>query len=209
MGALFFGCLIGYVGSIPAAGPLALLIAAEGIADRRRRGLTLAAGGALAESLWALLAYLGASAVVKRLAPFASALEVASALLVLGLGVAFVATRRTVRTDDAAAAGTDRPSASLFATGFSLVALNPGFFAFWLGATASLRGLVPTLDAQPALFAAGAFAGIVLWFSTLLALARALGARLSGRAMARLPRVVGGALVVLGAVLLVRALVRL
>jgi hypothetical protein len=48
--AFALGILLGFVGSIPAAGPLLLLVIASGLEGQRRRALALAAGGALAES---------------------------------------------------------------------------------------------------------------------------------------------------------------
>ena len=63
MVAFALGILLGFVGSIPAAGPLLLLVIASGLEGQRRRALALAAGGALAESLYVALAFWWAKAV--------------------------------------------------------------------------------------------------------------------------------------------------
>ncbi len=64
LGAILAGLILGFVGSIPAAGPLALLIVRAGLghdgrsgrSGARARALGLAIGGAAAESGWAMLA---------------------------------------------------------------------------------------------------------------------------------------------------------
>jgi threonine/homoserine/homoserine lactone efflux protein len=201
--ALLIGLVLGYVGSIPAAGPLALLIVASGLERDVPRGARLAVGGATAEGLYALVAFWGVGeALPRHPLLFPAARGIGAVLLVL-LGFALF---RRKRAWGAACRAAPRHGAALL--GFSLVALNPAFLATWTGFAAllaSLALLAPGPAVAPAV-ALGAFLGIVGWFATLLAFVRRGSARVSPRAMIGLLRIVGGALLLMGAWLAVDTL---
>ncbi len=166
---LALGFAFGFVGSIPVAGPISLLVVAYSLQARYRDALALAAGGALAEGAYAALAFRGMSTLLAR---YPSALpwsRAAGAVVLTGLGIAFLRGH--------ASSGERKPSAShrrSFLTGFGLTALNPTLLVTWTAATTTLYGtglLSPdTATATP--FAIGAGAGIVSWFSVLILLLR-------------------------------------
>ena len=62
--ALLVGFAFGYLGSMPVAGPISVLVLHLGLAREGRRAFHLALGGALAEGIYALLAFWGLSAIL-------------------------------------------------------------------------------------------------------------------------------------------------
>lgn len=198
MFAVLLGALMGFVGSIPVAGPISLLVVAHGTRDSRL-ALGVAAGGAIAESLYAYAAFFGLAALLARHPELQTVTRALGALTMTALGLHFVRRRPRV----AAAAPEARGAfARGVALGFGVTIVNPGFIATWSAATTVVvsSGLVPALRPREALpFALGALAGIVAWFSLLIALLRRLGGGLSTRALDRLVRLIGAALLALGA----------
>src|SRR5262245_13323641 len=199
--ALLIGVVMGFVGSIPAAGPLLLLVVASGLAAERRRALALAFGGALAESGYVLLAFWGLSGVVDRYARVVPAMWLASGLFLLALGVLALAPRRRQKAEKpAGAAG--------FAIGFTLVALNPAFLLTWSAIAAaaySLGWIEPRAGLAPFL-AIGTFAGIVIWFFCVATVAERNRERFRPESLTKITRAVGALLVAMAAWLFYRAL---
>lgn len=164
--ALVVGFLLGYLGSIPAAGPLAVLVVAAALAGQPRRLLLLAAGGAFAEGLWALAAARGLGWVLEAHPAVDRALRSGGAALVVVMGLAMALA--PPRSSTAPSAGR---VASALLTGFALVAFNPSFLATWLASCAVLRAypaLAPAVaSAHAPALAVGAAMGVVGWFATL------------------------------------------
>ncbi|WP_437899189.1 hypothetical protein [Sorangium sp. So ce124] len=97
--ALVVGLLLGYFGSIPAAGPLAVLLVAAALAGQPRRVLLPAIGGALAEGLSALAAARGLGWVLEAHPAIDRTLRTGGAALVVAMGLALaLAPRRAGRT---------------------------------------------------------------------------------------------------------------
>lgn len=194
LAAFALGVALGFVGSIPAAGPLLLLVVAAGFQGQRRRALALALGGALAESLYVALAFWGFGGFFARHAELAAGLRWASAALLLALG-ALLLRKRTAPRDTRRG-----EQARGFATGFLLVATNPAFLATWsvvAGVLYANGWLAADVRRVPWL-AAGAFAGVVLWFAVVAALAARYRERFDAPLLDRAVRVLGGALLALG-----------
>jgi threonine/homoserine/homoserine lactone efflux protein len=167
--ALVLGFLFGFIGSIPVAGPISLLVVARGLQARYRDALFLAAGGALAESGYAALSFWGMSALLARYPWTLPWSRAAGAVVLLSLGAVFA--RGGVMSDGGARDARDGQS---FLTGFGLTALNPTLIVTWTAATTTLYGtglLSPSRGAAVP-FSLGAFVGIVGWFSVLIALLR-------------------------------------
>jgi threonine/homoserine/homoserine lactone efflux protein len=188
--ALLFGALLGFVLSIPAAGPLFALVLLAGARGETRRGLALAVGGAVAESAWALVAFLGLARVLESHALAIPVLRGASALLLALLAI--VLWRSSGRP--ARAPSESRAGPALL--GFSLVALNPGFVLTWASVAAALH--TSGLLVRPNELALGVLAGIVAWFWLVMMLARKLGERAGQQTMRRGARIVA-VLLLLGA----------
>src|SRR5262245_838272 len=128
MMAALVGFLLGFVGSIPAAGPLALTIVSAAIQRNRGRALRLAVSGALAESIWATLAVAGLGHVVLSRPELADALRIIGIAVLCALGVALLRAKpgSTAGETSSAARG-----AGELALGFVLIATNPGFLIAW------------------------------------------------------------------------------
>ena len=206
MVALLVGFAFGYLGSMPVAGPISVLVLHLGLAHEGRRAFHLALGGALAEGIYALLAFWGLSTVLAAHPRLLPASRVLGAVILLGLGGAMLARRFQGATpaSQAPAAGHKRS----FVLGFLLTALNPTLVVTWTAAVAALHatGLLAMDRAQALPFAAAASAGIGAWFATLLWLVRRFRSRLGTATLARLSRTLGAGLVLLGGWMLVRHL---
>ncbi|WP_437969968.1 LysE family transporter [Sorangium sp. So ce260] len=194
--ALVVGFLLGYLGSIPAAGPLAVVLVAAALAGQSRRFLLLAIGGASAEGLWALAAARGLGWVLEAHPALDRALRTGGAALVVAMGLALALAPR--RAAEAPSAG--RATSALL-TGFVLVALNPSFLGSWIASCAVLRAypvLAPAVAPTHAIgLAAGAVVGVVSWFATLGRLLARYRERL-GAWHGQLVRGLGWVLVALG-----------
>jgi threonine/homoserine/homoserine lactone efflux protein len=198
--ALLVGLVLGYVGSIPAAGPLALLIVASGLERDRRRGVSLAVGGATAEGLYALLAFWGMSEVLPRYPLLLPVARGVGAVLLVLVGAALVRHKGEWREGESAAASPQKWRHGAALLGFSLVALNPAFLITWAGFAALVASVFP-LSPGPLLapaVALGAFLGIVGWFATLLALVHRHSVRVSPRTVIMLLRCTGVLLILMG-----------
>jgi threonine/homoserine/homoserine lactone efflux protein len=200
--ALVVGFLLGYLGSIPAAGPLAVLLVATAIAGQSRRYLLLAAGGAFAEGLWALAAARGLGWVLEAHPVIDRALRASGAALVVAMGLALALAPR--RESEAPSSGR---AASALVTGFALVAFNPSFLASWIASCAVLRAypaLAPAALPDHAVgLAVGAAVGASSWFATLGRLLSRHRERLAAWHV-RLVRGLGWSLVVVGILGLLR-----
>ncbi len=202
---LLIGFAFGYVGSMPVAGPISVLVLHLGLAHDSRHGVYVAVGGALAESFYALLAFWGLSTVLARYPVVLPVSRAVGAGLLLALGLVMLLGRtRPAAPRDAPARGNKR---SLL-LGFLVTAVNPTLIVTWTAAVAALHatGLLAMERAQALPFAAAAGVGIVAWFLTLLWLVNKWRSRVSPDAMRRFRRGMGGVLVALGGWMALRAL---
>jgi threonine/homoserine/homoserine lactone efflux protein len=196
-GALGFG--LGFVGSMPIAGPVSLLVVERAIAGRYRDGFLLACGAAAAEAGYCAGALYGYGFLLNRWPPLRPLLSVFGALLLIAIGIHFMRGRRP-RADGPA------PSAALVtrshqaALGFTLVGLNPSVVMSWLAVLTALHamGLEPEGNGNRLLFVAGVGLGIVAWFGALLFMLHRGRERIPPIALDRLVRALGGALCLAG-----------
>jgi threonine/homoserine/homoserine lactone efflux protein len=176
--ALFIGLLFGFFGSMPLAGPVALLVFSRCLDGRSREALAVGIGSALAEGGFACLTFWGIASLVAEHEVMLSICRGIGAVILLSLGVACF--RKRAQAVKAESPPSDRGSVVL---GFLLTALNPTLVATWAAATTTLFSL-DIVSAHPShalLFAAGVVAGDVLWYMLLVLLAdkwqRGLGER--------------------------------
>lgn len=200
--AALLGFLFGFVGSMPVAGPVAVVVFGRGIEDRGRSGLYIAVGSAFAESVYAYLAFWGFSAFLTQYRWIETVSTIAAAVILSGLGLRFMLKRSvTERPVDAPRARVGKKRN--FVLGFMLTALNPTLIATWTAAVTTVYSLqVVDFDERGALpFSIGACTGIVTWFATLLYLLKRFRARVSPAVLERVLRVMGAFLLVLGIVM--------
>ncbi len=189
--AILFGLAIGFIGSIPIAGPVAALVVERGLEGRFRGGAYIALGGALPEGGYAYLACWGFSTFLVEYAWIELTARGAAALLMVGLGIKFL----RYRSKAAEAARSERESGrGAFALGFSITALNPTLIATWTAATTTLCAIRPVrLGATESLgFAGGATVGVIGWFLLLLGLMRRYRDRFQQATLERAIRGIGG-----------------
>jgi threonine/homoserine/homoserine lactone efflux protein len=195
--ALIVGIAFGFVGSMPPAGPIAVLVFARGLSGQHRSGLAIAGGAAVAEGGYAFLAYWGTGELVSRFPAALLASKGAATLILLGLGVYCLVARPTFGPSEPSAP----PVQSSVALGLGITALNPTFLATWTAAVTVLHstGFVPASVAAAGPFALGAAVGIYLWFWVLLVLMRRYAGALRPAAVGWALRAIGLALLAMGA----------
>jgi threonine/homoserine/homoserine lactone efflux protein len=198
--AALIGFLFGFVGSMPVAGPIALLVFGRGLENRARSGLYLACGAAIAESIYAYLAFWGFSAFLVKYEWVVPVSRAGAAVILIALGLHFARRKNTPEkqlTPPDPNVGNKRS----FMLGFTITALNPTLIATWTAAVTMVYSLdVVRFDAGGALpFSLGALVGITAWFVTLLYLLGRFKSRFSHKSINRVLRGMGILLLVLGA----------
>jgi threonine/homoserine/homoserine lactone efflux protein len=203
--AALLGFLFGFIGSMPVAGPVAVIVFGRGIEDRWRSGFYIAIGSAVAESVYAYLAFWGFSAFLTKYKWIELVSTGAAALILSGVGLRFMF-RKAPADQPADGAPRHVGKKRNFTLGFLLTALNPTLIATWTAAVTTVYSLqIVDFDESGALpFSIGAATGIVTWFALLLYLLKRFRARVSPGVLNRVVRVMGGFLVLLALGIAVR-----
>lgn len=187
-----FGFCFGFVGSVPVAGPIAVLVLSRGLEERHRAGLLIAVGAAIAEGFYAFLAFYGFGALLSELSWITPVSRGAGAIILLVLGVVFLRTPRPRDAGrlDARPVGEGRRAALL---GFTVTAMNPTLIATWTAAVTTLfgTGWITFSPRAAAVFGGGAMLGIVAWFATLLTVIRKLNRHFQPSLLERVRRAMG------------------
>jgi threonine/homoserine/homoserine lactone efflux protein len=197
--ASLLGFVFGFVASMPVLGPVSLLVFERGLKDRVRSGVYLALGSALAESVYAYLAFWGFSELldVHSWVEHVSRGLAAVLLTALGLRFAFKGTG-----EEAAALKPDPHIGNKrsFLLGLTITALNPTLIATWgAGVTALHSTDLIAFDSHGALpFSIGVCLGISAWFVILLLLLSRFRGRFRRSTLDVVIRAMGALLTVLG-----------
>lgn len=196
------GFVFGFVGSMPVAGPIAILVFGRGLEGRLRSGVYLAIGAAIAESVYAYFAYWGFSELLTHHRWIEPVTRTAASVLLIGLGLHFTFGRKKPQeldpelADDRKNVGNKRS----FLLGFTITALNPALIATWSAAVTALHSF-DAVDFAPrhALpFSGGVLLGIATWFSILLVLLGRFRGRFSRQTLDKMVRAMGVFLILLG-----------
>jgi threonine/homoserine/homoserine lactone efflux protein len=176
---LFIACtgfVLGFLGSIPIAGPISVLVLALGLRSGFRKALAVATGGALAEGFYAFLAFWGFSSFLARYANALNASRGITALILFAVGLILIRKRRPV---EASVPVTRNAARNGFLIGFTISILNPTLILTWMAASSAVFSahLVSFYAYEAVPFSLGVMAGIIGWFALLLGLA----ARYRGR----------------------------
>lgn len=157
---------IGFVGSLPTTGPVAVGILALGVAGRAREALGVALGAALGEVAWAALAFAGVAAVFTRWPMAARIGSVVGGGAVVGIGV-ILAWRglRELRTLPAVGAGS-------VAVGLLGVLTNLSLPLQWSAAVSAFAAWIPHVPYTTPAFGLGAGLGVFTGYATVLAVLR-------------------------------------
>ena len=147
------GILLGLSLAAP-PGPINVLMAARAARDGWWSGARVGFGAATADTLFLLLAWFGAIAILAR---FPDALAVVS---LVGAGLMFRLAWGAWRAARTTGTPPMEARSGGWAAGFAIAATSPYNFAWWLGAgTSLLSSLGPAL-------AFGFVAGVLLWVAT-------------------------------------------
>ncbi|HEX4339208.1 MAG TPA: LysE family transporter [Polyangiaceae bacterium] len=200
--AAVLGIVLAFFGSVPVAGPLAVLVLERALSGRRGEGLFIAMGGALAEAIVAF--------GVALLFPLLFALShtvvmvsrIAGAALVGVVGLVLLVYPDVVKHPPTA-----RRSGS-FLTGLVLSGVNPTLLATWTVVVATLNshGLLGRSVAAAAFFGLGVGAGVTGWFALLVLLSGKARDFMQGKRRTQTIRVLGLLLVCAASYLFFRSM---
>ena len=199
--AALIGFIFGFIGSMPIAGPISALIFARALQGRGREGLHIGLGAAVAEMIYAGLAFWGFAELLERYAWLETLSNAAAAIILLGLALYFIRYDDSELSPQAQSGSDERSALRGILAGFTIVALNPTLLATWTAASATLlsSGFVTLNSAHALPFGLGAFVGIVLWFVTLVRLLTHFRERFSPASLARVIRATGWMLLFISA----------
>ena len=197
--AALLGFGIGFVTSMPVAGPISLLVFGRGLQGKGRSGASLAFGSAIAESMYAYLAFWGFSALLARYAWIEPVSRGLTAVLLTALGVRFARMHTAAPSEEQPVTRQVGVKRSFF-LGLTITALNPTLIATWSVVVAALHSFdVVSFGSALALpFAFGVGCGSAVWFVVLLSLLRRYKERFPAETLDRTLRVMGIFAIVIG-----------
>jgi threonine/homoserine/homoserine lactone efflux protein len=197
--------VFGFVGSMPLAGPIAIMAVARASRGKYSEALRVGLGAAAAEGLYAAVAFWGFTTFLANHAIVAPISRAVTAVVLVAIGVRFMFWKPTEGKD------TQENKAGTALLGFSVSAINPTLLLTWSAAVAALysRGLKEASPVYAIPFGLCAAAGIGGWFVTLTVLFKKYGGKLPRTTLTWVIRAMGLVLVILGlssAVKVVRSL---
>ncbi len=157
-----------FVGSLPLAGPIAVLVVSNGVNGRFKASLEIALGAAVAEGIYAFLAFWGFATFLARYPSVLPISHAVTAVILVSLGIYFL--RFKLKEPHAQ----QESKRGKFWVGFSVSILNPTLLATWGAVTTFLysRQLVKMTGLLAVPFGIFAAAGIVLWALMMVAIMR-------------------------------------
>jgi threonine/homoserine/homoserine lactone efflux protein len=162
------GCALGFLGSVPVAGPISVLVLALGVENKSRTAAWVAVGGAAAEAFYAFLAFWGFSRYLARMPLLMEASRGITGLILLFVGLSLI--RQNNRNGSVQAPALKQRPGNGFVLGFTISILNPTLILTWAAASGLLFSshLLSSRHAEAFPFSLGVCGGIILWFSLLL-----------------------------------------
>ena len=185
--------VFGFIGSMPLAGPIAIMAVARASSGRYSEGLRIGLGAAAAEGLYAAVAFWGFATFLADHAIVAPISRAVTAVVLSVIGVRFMFWRPTEAKD------TQERKAGTALLGFWVSAINPTLLLTWSAAVAALysHGLTLTSSLYAIPFGLCAATGIGAWFVTLTVLFKRFGGKLPRATLTWIIRGMGLVLVVL------------
>lgn len=180
--------VFGFIGSMPLAGPIALLVFSTSVRKRYGEALRIGLGASLAMAIYAAVAFWGFSTFLAKHPVILPVSRASSALLLTVLGVHFARWRP---------GGSEQPRQERrgrgLLLGFTIAALNPTLLATWTTAVAFLysRQLVAFSGLLALPFGAAAGAGVASWQTVLVGLLRRYESRFPRHVLTWVVRAMG------------------
>ncbi len=200
--ATLSGFAMGFVGSIPLTGPIALLVFHRGLQGRYLRGVAVGVGGTLGETIYCAMAVAGVGALVEQF-PLASAgMKFLSAMILVAFGLYFLfAPPSTGQTDGESVEQAPEAWHRDLGQGFAISAFNPILLLNWTAAVAILYSMTGIrLDvASGSVFVVGASLGVCAWFVSLILILRSFKRELPEQTVAWIQRAMGAFVLVAAA----------
>lgn len=200
--ACLTGFLMGFIGSMPIAGPTSLLVFHRGMVARYRDGWAVGLGGGLGEGIYCAIAIYAVSTLRDNFTFFTPLAKAISILLLLVLGLYFIFVHQETPGNSPLVESSPADWRRQFCIGLGVAAFNPILFVTWSGTIAvlySLTGL--TFHGYEGIgFAASVATGVIAWFSILLTLMRRFSSRFSFAMLQRVMRSIGVVLLVVSMV---------
>lgn len=161
---ILLGFGIAFVGSMPIAGPLAVLVVRRATEREYRSAFFVTLGGALAEALVALVVGITFPLLGSLVANVVQLARGVGAAVLLAAGLLLL-----VRPQIGSGVRPRRRHTSIF-VGMAAAGMNPTIVATWLLVLTSLYGVgwLSLSYTSALLFALGVLGGVVAWFSLLL-----------------------------------------
>lgn len=185
--------VFGFIGSMPLAGPVALLVFSRAVDGHIGEAFRIALGAALAEGIYAAVAFFGFSTFLSRHSVVLPVSHGITAVVLLVVGVYFL-----FWTDTSGAEPAKSDQRGTLFLGFTVSALNPTLLVTWSAAVAWLysKELAPSSASwMAAPFGASAAAGVGVWFVVLVVLIRRYRGRFRQRILQWVVRAMGLALI--------------
>jgi threonine/homoserine/homoserine lactone efflux protein len=206
MQPVFFlrGIAIGFALAAP-IGPVGVLCIRRALADGRHAAFVACLGAAVADTFYGTVAGLGLTMVSSFLLSHQLVLRLVGSALLIVLGLRGLRAAASLEAEPIQGAGMLRDVLSTFV----ITLTNPATIFAALGVLAALGALSREEAAAPGIFVLGVFGGSALWWLVLSATAGAARARLSPHRLNLLTRGSGALLLLLGAVIMVGAAMRL
>jgi threonine/homoserine/homoserine lactone efflux protein len=195
---------MGFITSVPIAGPVSILVFSRGLQNRAQSGVYLAVGAAVAESVYAFLAFWGFSELLIAYPWVEPLTGGVAAVILLGLGLRFV--RMPPQASIEQESGPPRGNKRSLLLGVTIAGLNPTLLATWPAMVTFVHSLgLIEFEASHALpFSAGVAAGISSWFAILLSLLGHFKERFRRNTLDLVVRVMGIVLAAIGVAAAVR-----
>ena len=194
MAAFWEGMIAGYGIAIP-VGAIAILIVDTALRGGFRPGFFAGAGAASADFLYATLAALAGTALAETLRPLGADLQVASAGVLIGLGIWGLMNVRKLAAPKEDAPAEVMGSGRTYVKFLGLTLLNPATVAYFAALIfGGSVGALSTIDGR-VLFVVGAALASLSW-QTLLAVIGAAGSRFFSPRFRLITNVVGNVVVI-------------
>jgi threonine/homoserine/homoserine lactone efflux protein len=152
--------VFGFVGSLPMAGPIAILVVSNAANERYTAARRTAYGAAVAEGFYAFLAFWGFATFLAQHKIVLPISHGVTGVILVGLGIYFIRFEQKEETR-----GPKSKRGGPFLVGFSIAAVNPTLIASWSAVTTFLysRQIVKMEGALAVPFGLCAGLGITLW----------------------------------------------
>jgi threonine/homoserine/homoserine lactone efflux protein len=203
--SLLVGFVAAFVGSIPVAGPISVLVLERGLDGDRRGAIAIAVGSAIAETIYAGLAFAGVSTLLSHVPILLPIIRGIGAAILVGVGLHFVLRKK--KSAAKKRVESKKGAAHKWLLGLSITALNPTLFVSWTVVITTLHGagLVPHVARDAFPFALGVGCGVVVWFLALGEAVKHFRSLVRPAKLERAVRVIGYLLIALGLAMGVRA----